>query len=79
MYTKDSQNIEACNRREKKCDELFKCTFPGVFYKRSKSILDKIDKELYDICEKKRKEMQGWKKTNSKTAGNSRCFEAIIV
>ena len=34
--------MEACNRHEKKCDELVKHTFPGGKYDKSKSIFDKL-------------------------------------
>jgi hypothetical protein len=40
-------NMEACNRHEKKCDELVKHTFPGGKYDKSKSIFDKIS--LFNI------------------------------
>ena len=59
------QNMEACNRHEKKCDELIKHTFPGGTYNKSKSIFDRIDKQLYNIGEeqevKEEKECKGKK------------------
>ena len=36
------KNMEACNRHEKKCDELIRHTFVGGEYKASKSIFEKV-------------------------------------
>ena len=47
-------NMEACNRHEKTCDELVKHTFPGGKYSKSKSIFDRIE-ELYNDLIKKEK------------------------
>ena len=43
--------MEACNRHEKKCDELVKHTFPGGKYNKSKSIFDKIEDVYNSLCD----------------------------
>ena len=52
--TKIFQNMEACNRHEKKCDELVKHTFPGGKYNKSKSIFDKIEDVYNSLCNNKK-------------------------
>ena len=46
--------MEACNRHEKKCDELIKHTFPGGQYDKSKSIFDKIEDKFDKLIENKK-------------------------
>ena len=43
--------MEACNRHEKKCDELVKHTFPGGKCDKSKSIFDKIEDVYNSLCD----------------------------
>ena len=76
--SKISKNMEACNRHEKKCDELIKHTFPGETYNKSKSIFDKIDKQLIILMmnkNKKKKRNVNAKTANSRTKGNKRQSE----
>jgi hypothetical protein len=47
-------NMEACNRHEKTCDELVKHTFPGGKYDKSKSIFDKIEDVYNDLIKKEK-------------------------
>jgi hypothetical protein len=43
--------MEACNRHEKKCDELVKHTFPGGKYNKSKPIFDKMEDVYNSLCD----------------------------
>jgi len=47
-------NMEACNRHEKTCDELVKHTFPGGKYNKSKSIFDRIEEVYNDLLNKEK-------------------------
>ena len=47
-------NMEACNRHEKTCDNLIKHTFPGGKYNKSQSIFERIE-DLYNNLIKKEK------------------------